>query len=201
MRLWLFRLYINCINLISKFYLASVFILVCCLAYRVLWHGNLLGVLRGGLTGLPHSSHQDKTQAKTQSGEAIHLKNTDTYIALFTSVESQFEERNLSHAFLTCFFPLSIFHPWIVSPLQSSMNRMAIQALEKMETRKFKAKVKGQRETSCGASDSLSSSSTSDCAICLEKYIDGEVIIFRKCQSFGVYIFWFQKSTFRFPKS
>ncbi|KAA0716781.1 E3 ubiquitin-protein ligase znrf3 [Triplophysa tibetana] len=59
-------------------------------------------------------------------------------------------------------------------PPRSSMNRMAIQALEKMETRKFKAKVKGQRETSCGASDSLSSSSTSDCAICLEKYIDGE---------------------------
>ncbi|XP_035642193.1 E3 ubiquitin-protein ligase znrf3 isoform X1 [Oncorhynchus keta] len=57
---------------------------------------------------------------------------------------------------------------------QSSLNRMAIQALEKMETRKFKAKVKGQRESSCGASDSLSSSSTSDCAICLEKYIDGE---------------------------
>lgn len=65
---------------------------------------------------------------------------------------------------------------------QSSMNRMAIQALEKMETRKFKAKVKGQREASCGASDSVSSSSTSDCAICLEKYIDGEVIIFRKVQ-------------------
>lgn len=58
---------------------------------------------------------------------------------------------------------------------QSSMNRMAIQALEKMETRKFKAKGKGLRESSCGASDSLSSSSTSDCAICLEKYIDGEV--------------------------
>ncbi|XP_077942290.1 E3 ubiquitin-protein ligase znrf3 isoform X2 [Gasterosteus aculeatus] len=57
---------------------------------------------------------------------------------------------------------------------QSSMNRMAIQALEKMETRKFRAKGKGQRESSCGASDSLSSSSTSDCAICLEKYIDGE---------------------------
>ncbi|XP_054586246.2 E3 ubiquitin-protein ligase znrf3 isoform X3 [Nothobranchius furzeri] len=57
---------------------------------------------------------------------------------------------------------------------QSSMNRMAIQALEKMETRKFKAKGKGQRESSCGASDSLSGSSTSDCAICLEKYIDGE---------------------------
>ncbi|XP_035386160.1 E3 ubiquitin-protein ligase znrf3 isoform X1 [Electrophorus electricus] len=56
---------------------------------------------------------------------------------------------------------------------QSSMNRMAIQALEKMETRKFKAKVKGQQE-SCSVSDSLSSSSTSDCAICLEKYIDGE---------------------------
>ncbi|XP_027018684.2 E3 ubiquitin-protein ligase znrf3 [Tachysurus fulvidraco] len=57
---------------------------------------------------------------------------------------------------------------------QSSMNRMAIQALEKMETRKFKAKIKSQRESSCGALDSLSSSSTSDCAICLEKYIDGE---------------------------
>ncbi|XP_061586541.1 E3 ubiquitin-protein ligase znrf3 isoform X2 [Cololabis saira] len=57
---------------------------------------------------------------------------------------------------------------------QSSMNRMAIQALEKMETRKFKAKGKSQRESSCGASDSLSSSSTSDCAICLERYIDGE---------------------------
>ncbi|XP_018593340.1 E3 ubiquitin-protein ligase znrf3 isoform X2 [Scleropages formosus] len=57
---------------------------------------------------------------------------------------------------------------------QSSMNRMAIQALEKMETRKFKAKSKGVREGSCGTSDSLSSSSTSDCAICLERYIDGE---------------------------
>ncbi|XP_015221936.2 E3 ubiquitin-protein ligase znrf3 [Lepisosteus oculatus] len=57
---------------------------------------------------------------------------------------------------------------------QSSMNRMAIQALEKMETRKFKSKGKGLREGSCGTSDSLSSSSTSDCAICLEKYIDGE---------------------------
>ncbi|XP_033828124.1 E3 ubiquitin-protein ligase znrf3 isoform X1 [Periophthalmus magnuspinnatus] len=57
---------------------------------------------------------------------------------------------------------------------QSSMNRMAIQALEKMETRKFKAKGKVVRESSCGTSDSLSSSSTSDCAICLEKYIDGE---------------------------
>jgi len=59
---------------------------------------------------------------------------------------------------------------------------MAIQALEKMETRKFKAKIKGQREASCGASDSVSSSSTSDCAICLEKYIDGEVIIFINVQ-------------------
>lgn len=58
---------------------------------------------------------------------------------------------------------------------QSSMNRMAIQALEKMETRKFKAKGKGPSESSCGASDSLSGSSTSDCAICLEKYMDGEV--------------------------
>ncbi|KAM9821368.1 E3 ubiquitin-protein ligase znrf3 isoform 1-T1 [Syngnathus typhle] len=58
---------------------------------------------------------------------------------------------------------------------QSSMNRMASQALDKMETRKFKAKAgKVARESSCGASDSLSSSSTSDCAICLEKYIDGE---------------------------
>lgn len=59
---------------------------------------------------------------------------------------------------------------------QNSMNRMAVQALEKMETRKFKAKGKVSREGSCGGLDTLSSSSTSDCAICLEKYIDGEVI-------------------------
>lgn len=57
---------------------------------------------------------------------------------------------------------------------QSSMNRMAIQALEKMETRKFKSKGKVLREGSCGTLDTLSSSSTSDCAICLEKYVDGE---------------------------
>ncbi|XP_054450090.1 E3 ubiquitin-protein ligase ZNRF3 [Pteronotus mesoamericanus] len=57
---------------------------------------------------------------------------------------------------------------------QNSMNRLAVQALEKMETRKFNSKNKGRREGSCGALDTLSSSSTSDCAICLEKYIDGE---------------------------
>ncbi|XP_072443383.1 E3 ubiquitin-protein ligase znrf3 isoform X2 [Chiloscyllium punctatum] len=57
---------------------------------------------------------------------------------------------------------------------QSSMNRMAVQALEKMETRKFKSKSKAPREGSCAASDTLSSSSTSDCAICLERYVDGE---------------------------
>lgn len=56
------------------------------------------------------------------------------------------------------------------------MNRLAVQALEKMETRKFNSKSKGRREGSCGALDTLSSSSTSDCAICLEKYIDGEVM-------------------------
>lgn len=55
------------------------------------------------------------------------------------------------------------------------MNRLAVQALEKMETRKFNSKSKGRREGSSGALDTLSSSSTSDCAICLEKYIDGEV--------------------------
>ncbi|EPQ20649.1 Zinc/RING finger protein 3 [Myotis brandtii] len=58
--------------------------------------------------------------------------------------------------------------------MQNSMNRLAVQALEKMETRKFNSKNKGRREGSCGALDTLSSSSTSDCAICLEKYIDGE---------------------------
>ncbi|XP_006890585.1 PREDICTED: E3 ubiquitin-protein ligase ZNRF3 [Elephantulus edwardii] len=57
---------------------------------------------------------------------------------------------------------------------QNSMNRLAVQALEKMETRKFNSKSKGRRDGSCGALDTLSSSSTSDCAICLEKYIDGE---------------------------
>lgn len=59
--------------------------------------------------------------------------------------------------------------------MQSSMNRLAVQALEKMETRKFTSKLKGPREGSCGALDTLSSGSTSDCAICLEKYMDGEV--------------------------
>lgn len=59
--------------------------------------------------------------------------------------------------------------------MQNSMNRLAVQALEKMETRKFNSKNKGRREGSCGALDTLSSSSTSDCAICLEKYMDGEV--------------------------
>ncbi|XP_063171387.1 E3 ubiquitin-protein ligase ZNRF3 isoform X2 [Candoia aspera] len=57
---------------------------------------------------------------------------------------------------------------------QSSMNRLALQALEKMETRKFRSKLKGPCEGSCGALDTLSSGSTSDCAICLEKYMDGE---------------------------
>uniref|UniRef100_A0A8D0GQV3 E3 ubiquitin-protein ligase ZNRF3 n=1 Tax=Sphenodon punctatus TaxID=8508 RepID=A0A8D0GQV3_SPHPU len=57
---------------------------------------------------------------------------------------------------------------------QSSMTRLAVQALEKMETRKFKSKIKGHQEGSCSALDTLSSSSTSDCAICLEKYMDGE---------------------------
>ncbi|XP_030074015.1 E3 ubiquitin-protein ligase ZNRF3 [Microcaecilia unicolor] len=58
---------------------------------------------------------------------------------------------------------------------QSSVNRMAVQALQKMETRKFETKAKVPQEGSCGgALDTLSSSSTSDCAICLEKYIDGE---------------------------
>ncbi|XP_058014421.1 E3 ubiquitin-protein ligase ZNRF3 isoform X3 [Ahaetulla prasina] len=57
---------------------------------------------------------------------------------------------------------------------QSSMNRLAVQALEKMETRKFTSKLKGPCEGSCGALDTLSSGSTSDCAICLEKYMDGE---------------------------
>lgn len=60
--------------------------------------------------------------------------------------------------------------------MQNSMNRLAVQALEKMETRKFNSKSKGRREGSCGALDTLSSSSTSDCAICLEKYTDGEVV-------------------------
>ncbi|XP_066466167.1 E3 ubiquitin-protein ligase ZNRF3 [Tiliqua scincoides] len=57
---------------------------------------------------------------------------------------------------------------------QNSLNRLAVQALEKMETRKFTSKLKGHCEGSCSALDTLSSSSTSDCAICLEKYLDGE---------------------------
>ncbi|KAM3826409.1 E3 ubiquitin-protein ligase ZNRF3 isoform 2-T2 [Vipera latastei] len=57
---------------------------------------------------------------------------------------------------------------------QSSMNRLAVQALEKMETQKFKSKLKGPSEGSCGALDTLSNGSASDCAICLERYLDGE---------------------------
>lgn len=92
---------------------------------------------------------------------------------------------------LKLIFLLTYAPPYPPPRPQSSMNRMAIQALEKMETRKFKAKGKVQRESSCGASDSLSSSSTSDCAICLEKYIDGEV---RKI--FFWFIFFFFKLHF-----
>lgn len=60
---------------------------------------------------------------------------------------------------------------------------MAVQALEKMETRKFKAKGKVPREGSSSGLDTLSSSSTSDCAICLERYIDGEVRAIRKFEN------------------
>ncbi|KAJ6656667.1 hypothetical protein lerEdw1_003554, partial [Lerista edwardsae] len=57
---------------------------------------------------------------------------------------------------------------------QNSLNRLAAQALEKMETRKFTSKLKGPCEGGSGAPDALGSSSTADCAICLEKYLDGE---------------------------
>ncbi|XP_023678688.2 E3 ubiquitin-protein ligase znrf3-like isoform X2 [Paramormyrops kingsleyae] len=55
---------------------------------------------------------------------------------------------------------------------QGSVNRAAMQALEKMETRHFKAK--GHRDSLCG-------SSASDCAICLERYLDGEELRVISC--------------------
>ncbi|XP_048860626.1 E3 ubiquitin-protein ligase znrf3-like isoform X2 [Brienomyrus brachyistius] len=55
---------------------------------------------------------------------------------------------------------------------QGSVNRAAMQALEKMETRHFKAK--GHRDSICG-------SSASDCAICLERYLDGEELRVISC--------------------
>lgn len=122
---------------------------------------------------------QRRSQVRLHSavcGLNVHLIASCNVIHLF-HVRVQFKE--------VCCMPDMPCFPSISSTIrncfptcQSSMNRMAIQALEKMETRKFKAKVKGQREASCGASDSVSSSSTPDCAICLEKYIDGEVKIF-----------------------
>ncbi|XP_070619539.1 E3 ubiquitin-protein ligase ZNRF3 isoform X1 [Erythrolamprus reginae] len=60
---------------------------------------------------------------------------------------------------------------------QSSVNRLAVQALEKMETRKFTSQLKGppcEGSRLSGGLESLTSGSTSDCAICLEKYMDGE---------------------------
>ncbi|XP_062822735.1 E3 ubiquitin-protein ligase ZNRF3-like [Anolis carolinensis] len=73
---------------------------------------------------------------------------------------------------------------------QNSMNRLAVQALEKMETHKFKAKAAAASASNEGPgghigsgggggggealSSGSSSSATSDCAICLEKYLDGE---------------------------
>lgn len=104
----------------------------------------------------------------------IKLKQRRSQVPFTTS--QKLTKLNLKRYSLFCTY---LTHLDIVSfsSIQSSMNRMAIQALEKMETRKFKAKIKSQRESSCSALDSLSSSSTSDCAICLEKYIDGEVTL------------------------
>ncbi|XP_067317864.1 E3 ubiquitin-protein ligase ZNRF3-like isoform X2 [Anolis sagrei] len=65
----------------------------------------------------------------------------------------------------------------------NSMNRLVVQALEKIEIQKFKAKGKAAASTNnegssghigSGGGEALSSSATSDCAICLEKYLDGE---------------------------
>jgi len=105
----------------------------------------------------------------------MNLLQNDVFYVLSEGLKSALSEmQTLADADVECLFE-AVLSDHLPPPPQSSMNRMAIQALEKMETRKFKAKGKGQRESSCGASDSLSSSSTSDCAICLEKYIDGEV--------------------------
>ncbi|XP_067317865.1 E3 ubiquitin-protein ligase ZNRF3-like isoform X3 [Anolis sagrei] len=66
---------------------------------------------------------------------------------------------------------------------KNSMNRLVVQALEKIEIQKFKAKGKAAASTNnegssghigSGGGEALSSSATSDCAICLEKYLDGE---------------------------
>lgn len=140
-------------------------------AHWIFWHGDFLGVLRRGVSGVSHPPHQNQTEAATQPGTVYTI---ETQIPSRSRFKRQEWKQGL-FIFHTFIFPLPF-------SIQSSMNRMAIQALEKMETRKFKAKVKGQRESSCGALDSLSSSSTSDCAICLEKYIDGEVKVLCRSQ-------------------
>lgn len=44
-------------------------------AHRVLRHGYLPGFLRGRVAGLPHSAHQNQTQAEEKSGNRSRFES------------------------------------------------------------------------------------------------------------------------------
>ena len=41
-------------------------------AHGILRHGHLPGFLRGGVAGLPHSAHQDQTEAEEEPGQCLN---------------------------------------------------------------------------------------------------------------------------------
>ena len=42
-------------------------------AHRVLRHGDLPGLFRGGVSGLSHPAHQDQAEAEAEPGQCLHM--------------------------------------------------------------------------------------------------------------------------------